>query len=123
MSRPLFYTYILTNAHRTVLYTGVTNNLQRRLLEHWIGKPGSFTTKYKTIYLVWYETSHYVLNAIAMEKEVKNMSRAKKNALITAFNPDWTFLNEQVLNNWPPTAEDVEMLHTYLKGNPAQHKR
>jgi len=103
----IFYTYILTNWERTVLYTGVTNNLAVRLIQHYMGSNNSFTSKYKVYYLVWYETSKYVLNAIAREKEIKELIRQKKNALITEFNPGWKFLNEEILGNWPPTRDQM----------------
>jgi len=61
-----FYTYILTNFNQTVLYTGVTNDLERRLYEHYFGieQKDSFTSKYKCFYLVWYERHQYINNAI-----------------------------------------------------------
>lgn len=81
--------YILTNDSRTVLYTGVTNNLMRRLREH-KGKitPG-FTKKYKTYKLVYLEIFQYVTDAIDREKQIKRGSRAKKIALIEKQNPEW----------------------------------
>lgn len=107
MKDPEFYTYILTNWNKTVLYVGYTQNLSRRLLEDWIGKDGSFTTKYKVYYLVWYNVTKYVLNAINFEKEIKSWSRAKKIILINEMNPEWHFLNESLLGNWPPTEEQL----------------
>jgi putative endonuclease len=61
-----FYTYILTNFNQTVLYTVVTNDLERRLYEHYFGieQKDSFTSKYKCFYLVWYERHQYINNAI-----------------------------------------------------------
>jgi putative endonuclease len=108
MSRmPVFFTYILTNWNRSVLYTGMTNDLESRLVEHWIGKEGSFTSRYSVFYLVWFESTRYVTNAIEIEKTIKRYSRQQKKALIEEFNRDWKFLNEEVLGNWPPTAEQV----------------
>ena len=104
---PVFYDYILTNRNKTVLYTGMTNNLADRLIEHWIGKAGSFTTRYQVYYLIWYDTTRYVLNAIQTEKAIKRCSRKQKDALIGAFNKDWTFLNEEILGNWPPSPEQI----------------
>ena len=92
-----YTTYILTNADRTVLYTGVTKDLRRRLIEHWVGSAGSFTTKYKVHFLVWFEKTRYIQNAIQREKDIKAVSRIKKDALITDFNPNWVFLNESIL--------------------------
>lgn len=110
-----FYVYILTNWNKTVLYTGVTNNLSQRLLEHWSGKEEAFTKRYKAFYLVWYDTSKYILNSISAEKEIKNWTRAKKITLINEFNPEWRFLNADVCGNWPPT--DEQMLITRGENN------
>ena len=103
-----FWTYILTNYNRTVLYTGMTNDLATRLVEHWIGKEGSFTTRYGVHYLVWSEETRYVNNAIAREKEIKRWHRAQKEELIAEQNSSWRFLNDDVLGNWPPTPEQLE---------------
>src|SRR5882762_1219137 len=61
-----FYTYILTNSTKKVLYAGVTNDLDRRLYEHYFGinQKDSFTSKYKCYYLVWYERHQYINHAI-----------------------------------------------------------
>lgn len=60
-----FYTYILTNYERKILYTGVTNDLDRRLVEHYLGtdKKDSFTKKYRCFYLVWFERHQYIDHA------------------------------------------------------------
>ena len=89
-----FYVYILTNRNKNVLYTGVTNNLKRRLHEHqMLIHPKNFTARYKTHYLVYYEKFSWIQLAIAREKEIKNLSRAKKDAIIKEFNPSLDFLN------------------------------
>ena len=59
-----FFNYILTNKYKSTLYTGMTNDLAERLVGHYIGKDGTFSTRYITRYLVWYETTKYVQNAI-----------------------------------------------------------
>jgi len=105
MEKPVFYTYILTNRSKTVLYTGMTNNLAQRLMEHWFNKDESFTSKYKVYYLVWFQETRYVLNSINAEKEIKQMSRSKKMALIDEFNPSWEFLNESFTGTWPPSKD------------------
>ena len=91
-----FYLYITTNPVKTVLYIGVTNNLIRRLAEHTENKgdPKSFAGRYYCHNLVYYEHFSDICYAIAREKELKKWSRAKKEALISSVNPDWTFLNE-----------------------------
>jgi putative endonuclease len=102
--RHLYYIYIVTNPERTVLYTGVTNNLARRLGEHYLnrGDPKTFAGKYYCYNLVYYEEFYYILNAIAREKEIKGWSRKKKLNLIKSKNPDWTFLNRMICLEWPP---------------------
>jgi putative endonuclease len=100
-----FYTYILTTYSKRVLYVGVTNDLERRLHEHYFGTEGkdSFTTKYKCHYLVWFERHQYVNHAIEREKEIKGWLRIKKDKLIEEENPDWRFLNADIME-WPPKA-------------------
>ncbi|MGM5469172.1 GIY-YIG nuclease family protein [Flavobacteriaceae bacterium LMO-SS05] len=93
-----YYVYILTNKAKTVLYTGVTNDLKRRLSFHKNPVPFSkaFTAKYKCYYLLYYEHFFEIDDAIKREKQIKGWSRAKKDALITNFNLSWSFLNEEV---------------------------
>ena len=99
-----YWVYILTNPERTVLYTGLTNNLPQRLIEHWVnrGNPKTFAGKYYCYNLVYYEYFAYINNAIAREKEIKGWRRQKKLDLIKTTNPDWTFLNPSICGNWPP---------------------
>lgn len=87
--------YILTNLQRTVLYTGVTHDLPKRLTEHKEYDPNSFTSRYRVHYLVYFEEYSDILTAIYREKEIKNMSRSKKEYLITNFNPLWHFLDQE----------------------------
>jgi putative endonuclease len=104
-----FYTYLLTNFKQTVLYTGVTNNLERRLAEHFFGtdQKDSFTGKYKCYYLVWFERYQYINNAIEREKQIKGWTRARKNKLIEEENPTWRFLNGDI-TEWPPLIDDPQ---------------
>jgi putative endonuclease len=104
MQRYNFYVYILTNYSKKVLYTGVTNDLDRRLYEHYFGidQKDGFTSKYKYHYLVWFEHHQYINNAIAREKEIKGWLRSKKIKLIEEENPDWRFLNKDIVKVWPP---------------------
>ena len=99
-----YYIYIVTNPERTVLYTGVTNNLPQQLIKHWTnrGNPKTFAGKYLCYNLVYYEYFPYINNAIAREKEIKGWRRQKKLDLIKTMNPDWTFLNPTICNGWPP---------------------
>jgi putative endonuclease len=82
--------YMLTNAHNTVLYIGVTSDLFKRIPEH-INKtyPSSFSSKYNCNKLVYYETFGRVEEAIAREKQLKKWNRAWKEELIAKMNPEW----------------------------------
>lgn len=89
-----FYVYILTNKSKTVLYTGVTNDIRRRLKEHREKKnPKSFTSRYNVEFLLYYEHFGWIQLAIAREKEIKDLRRELKLDLIKGFNPDLQFLN------------------------------
>jgi len=92
MSDRQYCVYILTNAHNTVLYTGVTNDLQRRVLEHKAGKSGAFTKKYNISKLVYYECGDDINTAIYREKQIKAGSRQKKIDLVNSINPEWNDL-------------------------------
>jgi putative endonuclease len=99
-----YYIYILTNSTRNVLYTGVTNNICRRLTEHYFnsGTDASFTGKYNCYWLLYYEIFQYINDAIAREKQIKGWTRKKKIVLIDSFNPGWDFLNKEICEVWPP---------------------
>jgi len=84
--------YIMTNKNNTVLYTGVTNNLHRRVAEHKAGKGSKFTSRYKITKLVYYECGNDINAAINREKQIKGGSRQNKEALINKFNPKWVDL-------------------------------
>lgn len=87
MSRT-FFVYILTNYANTVFYTGITNNLERRTLEHNQGlHTNSFSKKYRLYKLIWYEQFSNPKGAIAAEKQVKDWRREKKLKLIKKLNP------------------------------------
>ncbi len=92
-----FYVYILTNWDKSVLYVGLTNNLSRRLLEHYSGSMPGFTKRYSCKYLIYYEQFQYITDAIKREKEIKVWTRAKKEKIIHSFNPYWIFLNERFM--------------------------
>lgn len=98
MSKKEYCVYIMTNAGHTVLYTGVTNDLQRRVFEH-RNKTGSvFTKKYNVNKLVYYEFGDDINVAITREKQIKAGSRQKKIDLINSINPQWNDLSEDF---WP----------------------
>src|SRR6266540_3342549 len=90
--------YIMTNSHNTVLYTGVTNNLARRVYEHKNGLGGIFTRKYNIQKLVYYEVGEDVHAVIAREKQIKGGSRKKKMDLINEKNAAWKDLYEEIIN-------------------------
>ena len=92
--------YIMTNAHFTVFYTGVTSNLLARVLQHKEKYyPKSFTAKYNACILIYFEPHSTIMEAISREKQVKKYSRAKKMALINTMNADWRDLFE-VIKDW-----------------------
>ena len=93
-----YYVYILTNAYNTVLYTGITNDIERRCLEHKKKYVKGFTQKYNVDKLVYFETYNEVEEAIKREKQIKGYSRSKKVALIEGFNKNWKdlFLNGKI---------------------------
>ena len=81
--------YIMTNQFNTVLYTGVTSNLLRRVTEHKDKAISGFTSKYNATKLVYYEEYSTMDEAIAREKQIKGGSRQKKVDLIKSRNPEW----------------------------------
>jgi putative endonuclease len=89
-----YYVYITTNPGKTVLYVGVTNNLRIRLQQHYQnrGNKKTFAGRYYCYKLIYYEHFSVIIQAINWEKEIKNMTREKKEALITMKNPKWDFL-------------------------------
>lgn len=91
--------YILTNKNNRVLYTGVTNNLERRLFEHKSGKIKGFTSKYKTHKLVFFETFPTAKEAIYAEKKIKGWRRIRKINLIEEKNSAWKDLTTDILDS------------------------
>ena len=96
MAEKQYCVYIMTNNYNTVLYTGVTNDLQRRVLEHKSGKGSAFTSKYNITKLVYFEVTNDIHAAIAREKQIKAGSRQKKFDLINSMNPKWNDLLEEL---------------------------
>ena|ERR1700690_4380346 len=101
MKMQLFYVYILTNANHKVLYTGVTNDLERRCFEHKQKKIKGFTQKYNVDKLVYFEKFDLVDLAIKREKQIKGYSRMKKITLIEHFNDSWNDLFNNVVIEIP----------------------
>ena len=88
-----YYVYIMSSRSK-VLYTGVTNDLVRRVYEHKQKLIPGFTKRYNTTILVYYEATEYVKSAIAREKQLKGWLRRKKIALVDSLNPEWKDLSE-----------------------------
>ncbi len=88
MSNREYCVYILTNQHNAVLYTGITNNLKRRVLQRRNKTGGSFTKRYNITKLVYFEVGDDINTAISREKQIKAGSRQKKVDLINSINPD-----------------------------------
>jgi putative endonuclease len=100
----MYYVYILPNKSKTVLYTGLTNNLTRRITEHYLQQKDkkTFCGRYLCHYVVYYEEHQNIVEAIAREKEIKGWSKEKKLNLIRADNKDFAFLNDALFDCWPP---------------------
>jgi putative endonuclease len=92
MASKSYFVYIMTNRSKT-LYTGLTNNLERRVQQHKLKRIPGFTAKYNITNLVYYEETGDILAAIAREKTIKGWLRAKKMALIESVNPKWQDLS------------------------------
>src|SRR5260370_16813691 len=93
MQEGTYFVYVMSSLSRT-LYTGVTNDLERRVAEHKEGKPGSFTGRYNLTRLVYFERFDYIRDAIARENGIKRMVRARKIALVDSMNPQWQHFTE-----------------------------
>ena len=93
-----YFVYITTNPAKTVLYIGVTNDLETRLQQHYDsrGKSKTFAGKYYCYHLIYWERFQYIDHAIEREKELKKWNRTKKEHLIATLNPEWRFLNEEI---------------------------
>ena len=83
-----YYIYFMTNKYNTVLYVGVTNNLQQRVLQH-KNRISNFTTRYNVTKVIYSEEFSDIRNAIAREKQIKSWSRERKERLINEINPEW----------------------------------
>ena len=95
-----YFIYITTNPNKEVLYIGITNNLKRRLSEHYEnkGKLGTFAGEYYCYKLIYLERFSNASQAIARETQLKSWSRKKKENLIATTNPDWNFFNHEVFS-------------------------
>ncbi|MEO8150163.1 MAG: GIY-YIG nuclease family protein [Bacteroidia bacterium] len=94
-----YFVYITTNKNKSVLYTGVTKDLRRRMYEHKEDADGlkkHFAGKYNCYNLVYFERFQFIEHAIEREKEIKGWTRKKKMDMINEFNKEWKFLNDEV---------------------------
>jgi len=91
-----YYIYIMTNKRNTVLYTGVTSSLYRRVTEHKEKQISGFSKRYNITKLVYYESFEYIDNAIVREKQIKGGSRQKKIDLINSMNKEWKDLYDEL---------------------------
>ncbi|MDP9099176.1 MAG: GIY-YIG nuclease family protein, partial [Verrucomicrobiota bacterium] len=89
---------MVSNRSRSVLYTGVTNSLERRLWFHANAKSGSFVKRYRCDRLVYYESFDTPGDAISREKEIKGWRREKKNDLVWTLNPRWKDLGAELFD-------------------------
>jgi len=95
MNDKIYYVYIMTNKNNNVLYTGVTNDLKRRVYEHKNKMIKGFTYKYNINKLVYFEETSDIESAILREKQIKSGSRQKKIDLINSSNDKWADLSEE----------------------------
>ena len=89
-----YYVYLLASRSHN-FYVGITNDIARRMREHKTGTVDGFSSTYNVNRLVWYQTFHYVREAIAREKQIKNWRREKKIYLVELSNPTWQDLSEE----------------------------
>lgn len=89
----MYYVYMMANWNNKVLYTGVTNNLERRIFEHQNRTNEGFTKRYRAYKLVYFETTEDIKAAIEREKQIKSWRREKKNELMETMNPEWKDLS------------------------------
>ena len=117
-SEKCYYVYIMASRSLN-LYTGVTNSIYHRALQHKSGEIDGFTKKYNINRLVYYEVFEHIGNAIAREKQVKAWTRAKRLALIKSINPTWQDLSEGWSNFYEETTADssAALRNDKQKGN------
>jgi putative endonuclease len=91
-----YYVYLMTNINNTVIYTGVTNDLKRRVYEHKEKMIDGFTKRYNVNKLVYFEVTNAVYSAIQREKQIKAVSRQKNIDLINSINKEWKDLYNEI---------------------------
>ncbi|MEN6451452.1 MAG: GIY-YIG nuclease family protein [Thermoguttaceae bacterium] len=116
------YVYIMTNRSRT-LYTGVTNDIERRVYEHKHKVIKGFTSRYNIDKLVWYESFPDIEQAIEGEKKLKGWLRSKKVALIESQNPGWIDLSESWYRTVKPSSETIPGLGNCIRSERSEESR
>lgn len=106
-----YYVYIMSNRSKTI-YTGMTNGLRKRVIQHKLGINEGFTKRYKIDRLVYWESYQYVRDAFAREKEIKGWLRIKKIQLIVSMNPTWKDLS---LELWPELEAEMRQIKKALE--------
>jgi len=109
-----FFVYVMASKSRRT-YTGVTNNIERRVKQHKAGEIEGFTRRYKINRLVHYEVFQYIGNAIRREKEIKGWDRAKRVALIERENPTW----DDLAQDWGKPIELLKPVVIEKKADPS----
>jgi putative endonuclease len=94
----LYFVYMMTNKHHTVLYTGMSGYIAHRGWQHKKKLIDGFTKKYNADKMVYFETFRDVYKAIAREKQIKGWTRKKKEALINKVNPEWNDIYEEAID-------------------------
>ena|SRR5271157_239348 len=113
-----FFAYIMASLSRRI-YTGVTNNIERRVAQHKAGEIEGFIQQYNINRLVYYEEFQFAQNAIHREKEIKHWVRAKRVALIEQDNPTWDDLSE----DWGKPIELLKPVVGPAKAGPSLRSR
>ena len=116
MKQHRYWVYILASRSHN-FYVGMTNDIERRVHEHKTKAVDGFSAKYNIARLVWYERFHYVGNAIAREKQIKDWRRTKKIALIEETNPTWQDLSEDWGKPVLPIRHTADPSATPLRGS------
>jgi putative endonuclease len=96
----MYYVYIVTNNKKTVLYTGISNDLSKRITQHYLerGNRKTFAGTYACFNLIYFEEYKNIHSAIEREKEIKGWTRKKKEQLIAMENPGFAILNDQFVD-------------------------
>ena len=111
----IFYVYIISNYEKSTFYTGFSNNIVRRIIEHKYGLGSEFSKKYKLRYLVYYEEYQYADEAIAREKEIKKWRRENKINLIKSQNSNLKDLSDKLFEDYGISKEEIKEYVEELK--------